>query len=608
MPLPFMKHRRTSTTPSIPKEAAAPDEKLPPLSPERLPPPPPPSAIDVANSPASFSLNTTSSALTANTNAALALIESGNWVEATELVRKNPEEAFKWASIKSKSRRNLNEGSQSSTTSARRLPLHHACLKLRSCCNKKAAADLISALLVAYPGAAKERETKHGCLPIHLAAFAISDNNKVPVTIASSSSNDITSFPNRNNNSNTAAATNSDEEICLSIIQDLLKVYPKACRETSEGGRLPLHMACAGRASPSIVRELLKHHGTEAARHRTKDGYLPLHLVALHGCSSEEVPILLLRKYPDAAVGRNKFDRIPLEEALFTAGENGRLKQEELVKVLRKHPSYWIQRPALMERRVVSEGAIVQPITAIGLKSLPQHFAGSSLHLLQEMRHTANNNSVYNNNNVVAKASHSLQSSNGSTTDCSELTSLIKAGEWEACKMRCSKRPNEAGERLTVQSRSGVTIKCTPLHYALELSAPLDVIQAIVNAATANKNSCIVLREKISPGGSLPLHVACTWRVSHDIISYLLHKYPDSSKQKDASGNLPLHQACFSGAPLKVVEALVRMWPDSTTVKNGSGSTPSDIVERLHHPNQDSVLSLLKKWREKVECKGGVEV
>jgi len=34
---------------------------------------------------------------------------------------------------------------------------------------------------------------------------------------------------------------------------------------------------------------------------------------------------MLLRKYPDAAMGRNKFDWIPLEEALFAAGENGRL-------------------------------------------------------------------------------------------------------------------------------------------------------------------------------------------------------------------------------------------------------------------------------------------
>jgi len=79
-------------------------------------------------------------------------------------------------------------------------------------------------------------------------------------------------------------------------------------------------MACAGRASPGVVREILKHYGTDAARHRTKEGYLPFHLVALHGCSSEEVPIMLLRKYPDAAMGRNRFDWIPLEEALFAAG------------------------------------------------------------------------------------------------------------------------------------------------------------------------------------------------------------------------------------------------------------------------------------------------
>ncbi|MFN9982863.1 MAG: ankyrin repeat domain-containing protein, partial [bacterium] len=90
------------------------------------------------------------------------------------------------------------------------------------------------------------------------------------------------SFLPSQRNSNISDDT-SDEEISLSIVRNLLNIYPKACRETSEGGRLPLHMACAGRASPGVVREILKHYGTDAARHRTKEGYLPFHLVALHG-------------------------------------------------------------------------------------------------------------------------------------------------------------------------------------------------------------------------------------------------------------------------------------------------------------------------------------
>ena len=108
----------------------------------------------------------------------------------------------------------------------------------------------------------------------------------------------------------------------------------------SEGGRLPLHTACAGRATPRVVSTLLTAYPA-AARHRNKDGFLPLHLVAHWGISHPQVVISLLKSYPDATFGRNRWERTPLEEALCMAGENGRPHQAALVRSLRKHPSYW---------------------------------------------------------------------------------------------------------------------------------------------------------------------------------------------------------------------------------------------------------------------------
>lgn len=108
----------------------------------------------------------------------------------------------------------------------------------------------------------------------------------------------------------------------------------------SEGGRLPLHMACAGRATPSVISTLLTAYSA-AARHRNKDGFLPLALAAHWGISHPNVAISLLKAYPDATFGRNRWERTPLEEALCMAGENGRPNQAALVRALRKHPSYW---------------------------------------------------------------------------------------------------------------------------------------------------------------------------------------------------------------------------------------------------------------------------
>jgi hypothetical protein len=128
-----------------------------------------------------------------------------------------------------------------------------------------------------------------------------------------------------------------------------LDAYPKAARVDSEGGRLPLHTACAGRATPRVIETLIRAYPA-AARQRNKDGFLPLHLAAHWGVSHIAVAVQLLKTYPDATVGRNRWERTPLEEALCMAGENGRPHQAALVRALRKHPSWWTRLPET-ERR-----------------------------------------------------------------------------------------------------------------------------------------------------------------------------------------------------------------------------------------------------------------
>jgi hypothetical protein len=130
------------------------------------------------------------------------------------------------------------------------------------------------------------------------------------------------------------------EEWAVKVLNALLDAYPRAIRMDSEGGRLPLHTAAAGRATPRVVSTLVTANPS-SARHRNKDGYLPLHLVAHWGQSDPRVAVTLLKAYPDATFGRNRWERTPLEEALCMAGENGRPHQAALVRALRKHPSFW---------------------------------------------------------------------------------------------------------------------------------------------------------------------------------------------------------------------------------------------------------------------------
>jgi hypothetical protein len=134
------------------------------------------------------------------------------------------------------------------------------------------------------------------------------------------------------------------EEMAVRVLNALLDAYPKGIRVDSEGGRLPLHTACAGRATTRVISTLITAY-PPATRHRNKDGFLPLHLAAHWGVSHPNVAVILLKSYPDATLGRNRWERTPLEEALCMAGENGRPHQAALVRALRRHPSYWSRPP-----------------------------------------------------------------------------------------------------------------------------------------------------------------------------------------------------------------------------------------------------------------------
>jgi len=402
-------------------------------------------------------------------------MELGDWEKATARAKTHPKEVKTRATLRTKSM--SGEDGAKAAAGTKRLALHHACFKLRSAGSAPvlthytssrasttpsntedpflAVCKFILILLEIFPEACQIRESRHGCLPLHLAAFAScyirppsndDDNNNDEATGTLSPKNSAGSrssltnamggsyatnpppsrgrqpFPSNNAPATTLerpdvvsvrsasesttstvhsnmtailleesfAATqtlrkkeggvapppftprsvtlpqeeednnqqqkqqptvqqtifisNKREQMAVKVLNALLDSYPRAIRLDSEGGRLPLHTACAGRATPRCVSLLLRAYPA-AARHRNKDGFLPLHLAAHWGVSHPNVAITLLKAYPDATVGRNRWERTPLEEALVMASENGRPHQAPLVRALRKHPSYWTQPP-----------------------------------------------------------------------------------------------------------------------------------------------------------------------------------------------------------------------------------------------------------------------
>ena len=72
--------------------------------------------------------------------------------------------------------------------------------------------------------------------------------------------------------------------------------------------------------------------------------------------------------------------------------------------------------------------------------------------------------------------------------------------------------------------------------------------------------------------GNLPLHAACSFQATSDVVEALLKAYPGGASQPNAAGNLPIHQAAMWQAPVETVELLLSRHPEGATVRNQYGS------------------------------------
>jgi ankyrin repeat protein len=364
------------------------------------------------------------------------------------------------------------------------------------------------------------------------------------------------------------------EDMAVKVINALLDAYPKAIKVDSEGGRLPLHTACAGRATPRVISTLVSAYPA-AARHRNKDGFLPIHLAAHWGVSHPNVAITLLKAYPDSTWGRNRWERTPLEEALCMAGENGRPHQAALVRCLRKHPSYWTQKN--QEEELFRSGARV----------------GSTLVDIDETIADDDTSTTDTGNGGNAGAASGRGGQNLATMD---LGALIKIQNWDAILERLETNPHAAGENLNAMMKGGyvATSGCTPLHFACERQPPVEVVAALIAAWPE------AVTTPVEPGGLLPLHLACTWHTPTDSIAVLVQADPATCRITDDLGNLALHHAAFSGAEVATVDCLLRTYPKAVLARNHQGSLPYDIVKRLRNNNRRNVLALLSTRRDEV--------
>jgi hypothetical protein len=176
------------------------------------------------------------------------------------------------------------------------------------------------------------------------------------------------------------------------------------------------------------------------------------------------------------------------------------------------------------------------------------------------------------------------------------LCTLIEKRKWKAAISRIRTDPLTAERELKVMTRGGfmASTGMSPLHYACERKPPAVLVQVLVDAFP------FAALTRAMPGGCLPLHIACTWGASPDIVTALLAADQGSVKVKDELGNVALHSACFSGADTRIIEALLAVDGKSVVARNHQGSRPIDICKRLRHDNRKVVINMLNRKKEEV--------
>lgn len=110
-----------------------------------------------------------------------------------------------------------------------------------------------------------------------------------------------------------------------------------------------------------------------------------------------------------------------------------------------------------------------------------------------------------------------------------------------------------------------------PLHAACSFQATQDVVDALLRAYPAGAS-------QPNGVGNLPLHQAAMWQAGSDAVEVLLMHHPEGAACRNQYGSLPLHMAASNQAGPDVVKLLIEAYPDALHLQNDDGMTPLDLA------------------------------
>lgn len=126
-----------------------------------------------------------------------------------------------------------------------------------------------------------------------------------------------------------------------------------------------------------------------------------------------------------------------------------------------------------------------------------------------------------------------------------------------------------------------------PLHAACSFQATAEVVDTLIRAyptAVTQANTA----------GNLPIHQACMWQAPAETVELLLQKYPEGATVRNQYGSLPLHMAASNQASPEVVRLLIEAYPDALHLQNDDGMTPLDLALADEGSANETVVAMLE--------------
>ena len=180
---------------------------------------------------------------------------------------------------------------------------------------------------------------------------------------------------------------------------------------------------------------------------------------------------------------------------------------------------------------------------------------------------------------------------------------LARSSEWSSLIERCEDHPLEARSESKAinESRTGNTV----LHWIVSTDTstgnqqnnsnpqqpqqPQRSQYAVVEALLLIDPNMVNIQNKF---GKLPLHLACSYRVSTDILQLLIKTNPSTINVCDNNGFSPIHILCDCGCPISSLKVLLLQQQQSTSPTTIATST---VLIKKDHIFNRTPLNILNQ-------------